>query len=186
MSRVPDLSAFTRLVFTFNDYRLKERMSARLCSVFGPWLAGFRTFEVRSGSVREGYELETLGGRRVTLASKNLLSAVSFNKYGVNLAAFETAAVPALEAGAAAGKVLLFDELGPMATLSENFTARATALLFSGRPCVVFCRRGAQAFENVFATMADTVIIELCPENWAEAVAASEKWLDARIARIIK
>lgn len=183
MNQVPDLSAFSRLVFSFNDCRLKERMAARLCSVYGRWLAGFRTFEVRSGSVRGGFELEALGGQRVTLASRSLLSPVSFNKYGVNLAALEATAAPALEAGAAAGRVLLFDELGPMAMLSESFTSRATALLFSGRPCVVFYRRGAAAFENAFVKMSDTVIIELCQENWAEAVAASGKWLDGIVSR---
>ncbi len=186
MSRAPDLSACSRLVFSFKDCRLKERMSARLCSVYGRWLAGFRTFEIRSGSGREGFELEALGGRRVTLASKKLRSPVCFNKYGVNLAVLETTAIAALEAGAAAGRVLLFDELGPMATLSESFTGRATGLLFSGLPCVVFYRRGALVFENAFAKMPDTVIIELSPENWAGAVAASENWLDGLVSRMEK
>jgi len=118
------------------------------------------------------------GRGRVVLASKNLFSPVAFNKYAVNLPALEETALGALEAGAASGRVLFFDELGPMALLSEKFSSRAVALLFSGRPCVVFYRKGARVFEDAFAKMADTVIIELTPVNWAEAVKGAQAWLD--------
>jgi nucleoside-triphosphatase THEP1 len=118
------------------------------------------------------------------LASKRLASPVRLNKYGVNLAALEFSALAALEAGAAAGKVLFFDELGPMALLSGKFSGRAVELLFSGRRSVVFYRKGAAHFEEVFARMAETFTIDLSPENWAEAVAASQAWLDAIINRM--
>ncbi|OGR40880.1 MAG: hypothetical protein A2X35_02800 [Elusimicrobia bacterium GWA2_61_42] len=178
MNRKPDLSAASNLVFSFGDYPLKERMAARLCSVYGRWLGGFRTREAREGGERLGFEIEALGGARAVLASKGLLSPVAFNKYGVNLRALEETALGALEAAAASGKILFFDELGPMAMLSPAFSARAVELLFSGRPCVVFCRRGAKVFEDAFAKMADTVIIELSQENWAEAVEGTQAWLD--------
>jgi nucleoside-triphosphatase THEP1 len=125
--------------------------------------------------------VEPLGGSREVLASKRLVSPVRLNKYGVNLAALESSALAALEAGAAAGKVLFFDELGPMATLSGPFSTRAVELLFSGRRSAAFYRKGAGAFEDVFARMAGAVVIELSPENWAEAVAAAQAWLDAII-----
>lgn len=167
-----------KLVFSFTDCALKERLSARLCAAYGRWLGGFRTLELRRGKVREGFEIEALGGEKAVLASRSLVSPVSFNKYALDLAALEGTALAALERAAAAGKVLFFDELGPMALKSERFSARAAELLFSPSPCLVFYRRGSEAFEEAFTKMSDTVIIELTEAGWAEAVAAAEAWLD--------
>jgi len=167
-----------KLVFSFSDCALKERLSARLCASYGRWLGGFRTLEMRRGKTREGFEVEALGGGRAVLASRAILSPVSFNKYALNLDALEATALAALDSAAAGGKVLLFDELGPMAMNSTRFSARAVELLFSAAPCLVFYRRGAAVFEDAFSRMSDTVIIELTAEGWAEAVAAAETWLD--------
>ena len=167
-----------KLVFSFTDCSLKERLSAKLCAAYGRWLGGFRTLELRSGNTREGFEIEALGGGRAVLASRGIVSRVSFNKYALNPAALEITALSALERAAAAGKVLFFDELGPMAMKSERFSARAVELLFSPSPCLVFYRRGSEAFQDAFSKMSDTVIIELTEAGWAEAVAAAEAWLD--------
>ncbi|MHB0995762.1 MAG: nucleoside-triphosphatase [Elusimicrobiales bacterium] len=174
-------AASSRLVFAFSDCALKDRLSARLAADYGRWLAGFRTQERRAGGARDGFDVEALGGAREVLASRSVVSSEAFNKYGLNTAALERTALPALEAGAAAGKILLFDELGPMASRSEKFSARAVELLFSGRPCLVFYRRGAAAFEAAFARMDDTAILELSAGTWAEAVAAARAWLDYKV-----
>lgn len=167
-----------KLVFSFTDCSLKERLSARLCAAYGRWLGGYRTLELRRGKTREGFEIEALEGGKAVLASRSLVSAVSFNKYALDLTALEGTALAALERAAAAGKVLFFDELGPMAMKSERFSVRAVELLFSPLPCLVFYRRGSEAFEEAFSKMSDTVIIELTEAGWAEAVAAAEAWLD--------
>lgn len=172
------------LAFSFTDCALKERLADRLCSVYGRWLGGFRTRELREGRARAGFEVEALGGEKALLASRALVSPVAFNKYGVSLPALEVTALGALEEAAAAGRALLFDELGPIALLSPAFSGKAVELLFSGRPCVVFFRRGAKLFEDAFSKMADTVIIELAPESWAEAVSASERFMDRAVAEL--
>ena len=169
-----------KLVFSFTDRALKERLSARLCGSYGRWLGGFRTLEMRRGGEREGFEIEALGGGRAVLASRSIVSAVPFNKYALDPAALEVTALSALEAAAAGGKVLFFDELGPMAMKSEKFSSRAVELLFSSAPCLVFYRRGAAVFEDAFSKMRDTVKIELTGPGWAEAVAAAEAWLDVK------
>ncbi|MDA8130890.1 MAG: hypothetical protein M0011_05235 [Elusimicrobia bacterium] len=175
----------SKLVFSFADCALKERLSARLCASYGRWLGGFRTLEIRRGKARSGFEVVAFGGAagsgvngRAVLAARDIVSPVSFNKYALNLAALEVTALGALENAAAAGKILLFDELGPMAMMSEKFSARAVQLLFSPAPCLVFYRRGAAVFEDVFSKLGDTALLELTEPAWAEAVAAAEAWLD--------
>lgn len=170
-----------RLVFYFSDCALKERFCARLCASYGRWLGGFRTLELRAGGKRAGFEIEALGGERAVFASGAIVSPVSFNKYALDLGALERTALPALEAAAARGRVLLFDELGPMAMKSPGFSARAVELLFSGAPCLVFFRRGAAVFEEAFARMGGTAMLELDEAGWAEAVGAAEAWLDEKV-----
>ena len=126
--------------------------------------------------------MEALGGGKAVFASRELVSPVSFNKYALNLAALEETALPALEAAAAAGKVLYFDELGPMAMKSGRFSARCVELLFSGAPCLVFFRSGAAVFEDAFRRMEGSLAVELTEAGWAEAVGAAEAWLDAQAA----
>ncbi|MDA8132965.1 MAG: hypothetical protein M0011_15795 [Elusimicrobia bacterium] len=173
-------AAAGRLFIAFNDCVLKERLSSRLCSAYGRWLGGFRTLELRSAGKRGGFEVEALGGEKALFASRELVSPVSFNKYALDLGALERTALPALEAAAAAGKILYFDELGPMAMKSERFSARCVELLFSGAPCLVFFRRGAAVFEEAFRKMEGSLSVELSEEGWAEAVRDSEAWLDAK------
>lgn len=177
-----NIPAAVNLVLTFSSYPLKERLASKLCAGYARWLGGFRTFETRSGGSRCGFELAPLGGSRVVLASKQIFSAVAFNKYGLALDALEVTALGALDAAAAAGRVLVMDELGPMALKSGKFTARAIELLFSPSPCLVFHRRGAEVFEAAFARFENTAVIELSEGGWDVAVAAAEAWLDARIA----
>jgi len=180
------VTSSSRLVFSFSDYSLKERLSSRLCGDYGRWLGGFRTLEKRAGAGRDGFEIETLCGARETLASKSLRSPVAFNKYGLNLGALEVTALDALENAASAGKILFFDELGPMAMKSERFSARAVELLFSGKPCLVFYRKGAAVFEDAFAKMAATMRLELTEETWAEAVETARAWLDFKVMETTK
>lgn len=180
----PGLPAASRLVFSFADCGLKERLSARLAGAYGRWLGGFRTVELREGGKRAGYEVLALGGGRAVLASRSIVSPVAFNKYALDLAALEKVALPALEAAAASGKALLFDELGPMAMKSERFSARAVELLFSGAQCLVFLRSGSEIFEKAFARAEGAVTVPLTEEGWAEAVAAAEAWLDLRAGRM--
>ena len=183
MTRVPGEAG--KLVFTFASCPLKERLADKLCASYGRWLGGFRTFEVRSGSGRGGYDLQPLGGGRVTLASKSFYSPVAFNKYGLNLDALEKDALGALDAGAAAGKVLLIDEIGPISLKSAKFGGRVTELLFSDAACLVFCRRGTAGFEDTFRKLEGANVAELNAESWADCVAAAERWLDRRISRMV-
>ncbi|MBI4351538.1 MAG: hypothetical protein HY550_08880 [Elusimicrobia bacterium] len=173
-----------KLVFSFTGCALKERLSAKLCAAYGRWLGGYRTLELRRGGKREGFELEALGGERAVLASRSIVSPVSFNKYALNLAALEVTALSALDRAAASGKVLLFDELGPMAMKSAKFSSRAVELLFSPAPCLVFYRSGAEVFENAFSKMGGAARLGLTEAGWAEAVSSAEAWLDRLAAGI--
>lgn len=88
-------------------------------------LAGFTTEEIRRGGRRIGFAVESLSGERGVLAHVGLPGPPRVGKYGVDLAAFEAIALPAL---AEAAEVVVIDELGRMELASAPFRQAAAAL----------------------------------------------------------
>src|ERR671922_1243146 len=72
--------------------RLAEHLRAADVS-----LRGFTTEELREGRRRVGFAVETFAGERATLAHVDLPGPPRVSKYGVDVAAFERVALPALE-----------------------------------------------------------------------------------------
>ena len=153
------------LAIAFRSSSLKETFVERLFSSYNYWLSGFRTFEERAAGSRLGFILETARGARFELASKNLSGPARINKYGVNLSGLEAAFKEAFDEAVREKKILLLDELGPMALLSPSVRSLAARALVSAVPCLVFFRRGAKSFEGTLAGLDNTVVAELDPSR---------------------
>jgi nucleoside-triphosphatase len=97
---------------------LARRIVAALRERGAP-LAGFTTEELREEGRRVGFAVETVAGARDVLAHVDLPGPPRVGKYGVDLAAFERIAVPALDPSAAG--VIVIDELGKMELASRAF-----------------------------------------------------------------
>jgi nucleoside-triphosphatase len=92
--------------------RLAEQLRER-----GATLAGLVTDEIREGGTRAGFQVETLGGERGTLAHQNFSGPPRVGRYGVAIGDFERLALPALRLPA---DVILIDELGRMELASPR------------------------------------------------------------------
>jgi nucleoside-triphosphatase len=79
---------------------------------------GFVTEEIRTGRTRVGFSIEDLGGDREVLAHVSLPGPPRVGRYGVDLAALERVALPALADPPPHG-VLIVDELGKMELASD-------------------------------------------------------------------
>jgi nucleoside-triphosphatase len=97
-------------------------------------VSGFLTEEIRESGRRLGFSVERLGGKRGVLAHVDLPGPPRVGRYGVDLAAFERIAIPALEQ-AGEHEVTIIDELGKMELASEGFREALAALL--DRPVLV-------------------------------------------------
>jgi len=148
------------LVLRVTDEVLKGRLVARLTARYSYWLGGFFTVELRSGRAREGFELRTPGGRGELMASKKILSPVSYNKYGISLPALDGLAADSLIEARKDGKIALIDELGPLTLGSEKLALAVFETLSSGTPCLATFRRNARTFEDTFTKMADTRVLD--------------------------
>jgi len=98
---------------------------------------GFFTEEVRVAGKRRGFRIVTLDGREGRLADVDLRSPHRVSKYGVDVAGFESLALPVLEgAENDPSAIFLIDEIGKMECFSAAFV-RATRDLFDRGSAVV-------------------------------------------------
>jgi nucleoside-triphosphatase len=116
----------------------KTTVAARLAELLrkrGVTVAGFVTHELREHGRRVGFELEAFGGARTVLAHTSFSGPPRVGKYGVDIAAFETVALPALEE-TSLDSVVIVDELGKMELASKPFR---------------------EAFERIFESSVDVI-----------------------------
>ena len=91
-------------------------------------VGGFTTGELRTGGDREGFVVEAVSGAREVLAHVDLPGPPRVGRYGVDLAALERVALPALREPGAGG-VVVVDELGTMELASAAFCETVVELL---------------------------------------------------------
>lgn len=96
-------------------------------------ITGFYTEEIRKGKIRQGFELVTFTGKRITIAHVDNPSPSRVGKYGVDVPAIEQAVRLTLAEGPNPA-IFIIDEIGKMECLSPLFVARMTAMLDSGKP----------------------------------------------------
>ena len=108
----------------------KTTVAVRLVDVLrerGVAVTGFVTHELRERGRRVGFEVETFSGRRATLAHTSFSGPPRVGKYGVDVDAFETVALAALEQPPRGGLVVI-DELGKMELASEPFRSAVSKI----------------------------------------------------------
>jgi nucleoside-triphosphatase len=82
---------------------------------------GFFTREIREGSKRVGFSLQTVDGEQGVLAHLNFPRRYRVGRYGVDLTLFEALALPALERALNDGELVVIDEIGKMELFSHRF-----------------------------------------------------------------
>jgi nucleoside-triphosphatase len=125
-------------------------------------VAGFTTEELREEGRRVGFAVESLDGRRATLAHVELPGPPRVGRYGVDLEAFERIALPAL--GAPRG-VVLIDELGKMELASERFRAAVEHLLEQPVALAATVLSGRHPFTDRLKRRGDVELIRLAATN---------------------
>ena len=99
----------------------------------GKSAGGFYTEEIRTGGMRQGFDIVTLDGNRATLAHIDIKSPYRVSKYGVDLAALETVAVPAIKRAVQECDIVVIDEIGKMELFSSSFRESVLEAVDSGK-----------------------------------------------------
>jgi nucleoside-triphosphatase len=139
------------------------RRLAALLRERGVPASGFTTEELREGGRRLGFAIESLDGRRATLAHVELPGPPRVGRYGVDLEAFERVALPALDRGR--GGVVLIDELGKMELASERFRSAVEELLERPVAIAATVQAARHPFTDRLKRRPDFELVRLAAKN---------------------
>lgn len=145
---------------------------------FGNEAGGFFTREIRDHGVRKGFTLRTLEGRTGTLAHVEIAGRVRVGKYGVNVEALESLAVPAIRGAVQQKKIVVIDEIGRMEIASEEFRRAVLDALASDAIVLAAIQQHPNPFADAIKARPDACVFHLAPENRDSMRAAVEAALD--------
>lgn len=143
---------------------LIRRVLARLAGSAG----GFYTQEIREAGRRTGFEIFTLDGKSGILAHVDISSKHRISKYGVDLSALETFAIPAMLNAVEHNKLVVIDEIGPMELLSPEFRQVVLDILGSSASVLGSIVWRSTPFTDQIKSRPDVTLLEVTPENREE------------------
>jgi len=105
-------------------------------------VGGIATPEVRVRGRRVGFDVvDVASGFKALMAGVEVSSSFRVGKYGVDVVAFESIALPALEHAERISDLVAIDEIGRMELLSEQFKKRVDELLMREKPVLAVLHR---------------------------------------------
>lgn len=143
----------------------KTTLIRHVVGALGVSAGGFYTQEVRTQGGRQGFDLITLDGRRVTLASVASGSPYRVSKYGVELAALEEVGAPAVEEAIASAQLIVIDEIGKMELFSQRFRRAVLAALDSGKPVLASIMLGPHPLADAIKGRPEVELLVLSEAN---------------------
>jgi len=145
----------------------KTTIIRKITSELGVQAGGFFTEEIFGPGGRQGFKLFTLEGRHAILAHKDLRGdkVPRVGRYGVNLDVLEQTGISALQAAAAAGKVVIIDEIGKMELLSPRFRDAVLQLIFSPAIIIGTIVYKPQPQADLFKQLAQVTLWEVNQRN---------------------
>ena len=130
----------------------KTTLIRKIAEALGAKAGGFYTQEIRVGRERVGFGIQTLAGVTGTLSHKAIHSRRRVGKYGVDVEAFESVALPALRGALREKEFIIIDEIGPMEECSEPFKDLVVQCLNSEKRVLATIKeRGSRFVETIKA-----------------------------------
>jgi nucleoside-triphosphatase len=157
----------------------KTTVARRLLALLqeaGVPVGGFTTGELRTSGRREGFVIEAASGAREALAHVGLPGPPRVGRYGVDLAAFERVALPAL-GDPGLGGVVVVDELGKMELASAAFRTAVVELLARDVAVVATVQLARHRFTDALKRRPDIRVVRVT-EATRDALAG---WLMERL-----
>lgn len=126
---------------------------------------GFFTGEIREGGERKGFKITTLDGKEGVLAHVNIKSPYRVSRYGVDIKALESIAVPAIYEEIDKKNLIVIDEIGKMEMFSGKFRKAVLEALDSKKVVLATITGKPHPFADKIKQREDVVLIRLTLDN---------------------
>jgi len=138
---------------------------------------GFVTRELRQGGRRVGFVAETLTGETCLLAHVDIRSRHRVGRYGVDLPAFESLALPTIDPTQVRAPLIVVDEIGKMECFSARFRRLVVAALESDRTVLAAIALRGNPFIEGLKGRSDVTLWRVTPQNRDDLVEQVVAWL---------
>ena len=126
--------------------------------------SGFLSYEIREKGRRMGFAIETLTGKKGTLAHINLNTGFKVGKYHVSVEDIESIIIPELEKARKSDNLIIIDEIAKMELFSKLFAPEVSRCLDTGRVIGTIQERRSPFLDDV-RRRPDVAILELNLSN---------------------
>jgi len=145
---------------------------------------GFVTRELRRDGRRVGFAVETLAGGSAVLAHVDVQSPHRVGRYRVDVAAFESIALPAIDPARVTAPLIVIDEIGKMECFSDRFRELVVAALGSDRAVLAtIALRGNRFIENL-KVRPDVTMLHITQDNRDQLVHQVIGWVREVLASV--
>lgn len=141
------------------------RRLVQLLQEGGAVVGGFVTDDMRERDRRVGFMVRDVAGPEAVLAHQDFQTGVRVGRFGVDVAAFERVALPALRRAQERGGVVIVDELGRMELASAPFVAAVDAVLAGCLPVVATVQVSEHPVTDALKRRADIKRITVSEAN---------------------
>jgi nucleoside-triphosphatase len=138
---------------------------------------GFVTRELRQGGRRVGFAAETLAGESCVLAHVDVRSPYRVGRYRVDLTAFESLILPAIDPTRAGAPLIVIDEIGKMECFSAHFRKSVVAAMESDRAVLATIALRGDSFVESLKARSDVTLLHMTPHNRDELVGQVMGWV---------
>jgi len=125
---------------------------------------GFLSYEIRKRGKRVGFAIETLSGKRGTLAHVDLNTGFRVSKYHVSVEDIDTIIIPELEDARESNSMIIIDEIAKMELFSILFAPEVRRCLDTGRVVGTIQQRKSPFLDEV-RQRRDVQVVELTINN---------------------
>ena len=131
----------------------------------GVKLGGFVTEEFREGGHRAGFTVREIDGPSAVLARAGQPGSARVGRYGVDIEAFESIALSAIDHAVEDAHVVVIDEIGRMELASARFIARLDAVFALPRPVVATVHLAAHPVTDMLTRAPGTDVVHVSDGN---------------------
>jgi nucleoside-triphosphatase len=138
---------------------------------------GFYTEEIRTGGIRRGFRIVTLGGREAVLAHANISSPCQVSKYRVDTDALDRVGVAALRQALKESDLVVIDEIGKMELMSPQFKEVVTQAINSSKRVLSTIMLNPHPFANEIKRHPKVEVLLVTRDNRPQVINQVLDWL---------
>jgi nucleoside-triphosphatase len=128
-------------------------------------IGGFLTREIRENGCRVGFAVRDLNGVGATIAHQDYVTGVQVGRFGVDVAAFERVALPALAGALESGGIVIVDEIARMELASAEFVDLLHTIMEQAASVVATVHMHDHPVSDALLRRAGVEVVQVTEEN---------------------